>query len=141
MRLARDPRVRNGPRRADAPRERNAYLLTFQNTGTGAVMIPAMFLRAAIGWYHCPRNRCVVAWVLRTCTASAIAFCLAGSVSRAYWSRSFSVSSSHGQPNIALSQPALANPAITGLRMSAATHEVRNAFQPPALGGSFLARR
>ena len=47
----------------------------------------------------------------RTCTASAIAFCLAGSVSRANASRSFSISASHGQPNIALSQPALRKPA------------------------------
>ena len=30
---------------------------------------------------------------------------------------------------------------MTGLSMSAATHEVRKACQPPALGGSFLARR
>ena len=79
--------------------------------------------------------------VLRFCAAAAISFCLAGSVSRANWSRSFSISASHGQPNIALSQPALTKPAITGLRMSAETHEVRKAFQPPALGGSFLARR
>ena len=32
-------------------------------------------------------------------------------------------------------------PIMTGLRMSAATHEVRNACQPPPAGGSFLARR
>src|SRR5262245_54154419 len=48
---------------------------------------------------------------------------------------------SHGQPNMALSQEALKKPAITGLRMSAATHEVRKACQPPCVGGSFLVRR
>ena len=48
---------------------------------------------------------------------------------------------SHGQPNAALSQLALTKPAITGLRMSADTHEVSIACQPPALAGSFLTRR
>src|SRR4029453_2782223 len=51
------------------------------------------------------------------------------------------MSLSHGQPNMALSQEALRKPIITGFRMSAATHEVRNACQPPDAGGSFLARR
>src|SRR5438034_11752786 len=80
-------------------------------------------------------------WVARTWTCSAICFCLAGLVSRAKASRSPSMSLSHGQPNMALSHEALRKPIITGLRMSAATHEVRNAFQPPAVGGSSLARR
>ena len=70
-----------------------------------------------------------------------MAFCLAGSVSRAKSSRSFSISASHGQPNIALSQPAFMKPVKIGLVMSADTHEVRNACQPPAFGGSFLERR
>src|SRR6185295_13454630 len=100
------------------------FFSTFQNTGAGAVGMPSMFLRVAAAEYHCPRNRWVVTSVLRFCAAAAISFCLAGSVSRANWSRSFSISASHGQPNIALSQPALAKPAITGLRMSADTHEV-----------------
>ena len=46
--------------------------------------------------------------------------------------------SSQGQPNIALSQPALTKPVITGLRMSAETQEVMKAFQPPGLGGLLL---
>ena len=70
-----------------------------------------------------------------------MALSLAGLVSWAYWSRSDSISLSHGQPNMAVSQEALMKPALTGFRMSAATQEVRNAFQPPAVGGSFFARR
>jgi hypothetical protein len=31
------------------PVPKRCYLLTFQNTGTGAVMMPLTFLRAAIG--------------------------------------------------------------------------------------------
>src|SRR5262245_16967800 len=79
--------------------------------------------------------------VTRTGTASAMVLSLAGSCSRANWSRRLSISLSHGQPNMALSHPALKKPAITGFRMSAATQEVRNACQPPWAGGSFFARR
>ena len=42
---------------------------------------------------------------------------------------------------MAVSQDELMKPALIGFRMSAATQEVRNAFQPPAEGGSFFARR
>src|SRR6202521_4476541 len=79
--------------------------------------------------------------VQRTCTASAIVFCLAGSVSRANSSRSFSICVSQGQPNNALSQLELRNAVDTGFRMSAETHDVMNACQPPCVGGSFFARR
>jgi hypothetical protein len=113
----------------------------FQNTGTGATMMPSMFLRTAEGWYHWPRKTWVGYCVQRSCTASAIAFCFAGSVSRANWSRSRSSSGSHGQPNGALSQLAFRNAVDTGFRMSAETHDVIIAFQPPCDGGSFFARR
>src|SRR5262249_20662201 len=72
---------------------------------------------------------------------TTICFCLPGSDSLANISRNFSIFSSHGQPNIALSHEALKKPDITGLRMSAATQAVRKAFQPPLSGGSFLVRR
>ena len=107
----------------------------------GATMMPSMFLRTAAGWYHWPRRTCVGYCVQRTCTASAIAFCFAGSVSRANSSRSFSSSASHGQPNGALSQLAFRNAVDTGFRMSADTHDVSIACQPPCAGGSFFARR
>src|SRR5215831_6551684 len=84
---------------------------------------------------------CVTICVARTCTASAIAFCFSGSVSRANSSRSLSISGSHGQPNIALSQAELKKPVKLGFEMSAETHAVRKACHPPAFGGSFLARR
>ena len=41
---------------------------------------------------------------------------------------------------MALSQDEFIKPVKIGLVISADTHEVRNACQPPALGGSFLAR-
>src|SRR5438270_9599484 len=68
-------------------------------------------------------------------------FCLAGSVSLAKASRSFSISASQGQPNVAFSQLALRKEAATGSRMSTDAHDVRKVLQPPALGGSFLGRR
>src|SRR6185503_1315192 len=77
----------------------------------------------------------------RNCTASAIAFCFAGSVSLENASRSLSSSASQGQPNVALSQEALRKLAATGSSTSTEAHEVRNACQPPAAGGSFLVRR
>ncbi len=70
-----------------------------------------------------------------------MAFCLAGSDSRAKASRSFSICSSQGQPNRALSQLEFRKAVPTGLSTSADTHEVRKAFQPPAFGASFFARR
>ena len=73
-----------------------------------------------------------------TAPARAMAFCLAGSDSRAKASRSFSICSSQGQPNSALSQLELRKAVPTGLSTSAATQEVRKAFQPPAFGASFF---
>ena len=100
-----------------------------------------MLARRAIGAYHWPTLTCVGLLTQYFCSSSTISFCLAGSVSLANWSRYFSIVASHGQPNMALSHEALKKPAITGFRMSAATHEVRKACQPPALGASFLTRR
>src|SRR5213593_3168131 len=133
------------PARGVAPARRRSdrsyFLLMFQNRVTGASSTPSTLLRSAKAPYHWPSGMWVGYWVARTWTCSAICFCLAGLVSRAKASRSPSMSLSHGQPNMALSHEALRKPIITGFRMSAATHEVRNAFQPPAVGGSFLARR
>ena len=53
------------------------------NMVTGAGTKPSTFFLAAGGWNHCPRWMCVGYWVMRTWTASAIAFCFAGFVSRA----------------------------------------------------------
>src|SRR5262249_44190219 len=52
-----------------------------------------------------------------------------------------SISGSHGHPNIALSQAEFRKPVKIGFEISAETHPVRKACQPPAFGGSFLARR
>src|SRR5499426_4261877 len=112
-----------------------------QNTVAGAATMPVTLFRAATGPYHCPSHTYVGYCVSRTCTASAMGLSLAGLVSRAYWSRSDSSSLSQDQPNMAVSQEALMNPAPIGFRMSAATHEVRKACQPPCAGGSFFARR
>src|SRR5262249_36937606 len=117
------------------------FFATFQNTGAGAVRIPVTVLRAAIGWYHWPSQMWVTISRSRNCTAAATCFCAARAGARAKASRSFSISESHGQPKFALSQPALTKLAITGLSMSADTHEVSMPCQPPALAGSFLTRR
>src|SRR5215468_5016193 len=101
-----------------------------QNTVAGAAMMPVTLFRAATGPYHCPSHTCVGYCVSRTCTASAMGLSLEGLVSRAYWSRSDSSSLSQGQPNMAVSQEALMNPALIGFRMSAATHEVRKPSMP-----------
>src|SRR5262249_32053102 len=70
--------------RIGAGRCARAYCISiFQNTGTGACSMPTRFLRINDRWYHCPSGMCVTISVARTCTASAIAFCLAGSASRA----------------------------------------------------------
>src|SRR6266700_7643886 len=117
------------------------FFSIFQKTVTGATIMPLTFFRTAAARYHCPSQTCVGYCVSRTCTASAMLLSLAGFTSRAYWSRSASISLSQGQPNMAVSQDELMKPALIGFRMSAATQEVRNAFQPPAEGGSFFARR
>src|SRR5947207_15592311 len=83
------------------------FFSIFQKTVTGATIMPLTFFRTAAGWYHCPSQTCVGYCVSRTCTASAMALSLAGLVSWAYWSRSDSISLSHGQPNSALSRDAL----------------------------------
>src|SRR3954470_16013917 len=86
------------------PRRSNHLVSSmFQNTGAGAMTKPLTFLRIATGCTYSPTGISGVVSMARTCTASAIAFCLAGSVSRAKSSRSFSSSASHGQPNSALS--------------------------------------
>src|SRR6266849_5626593 len=108
--------------------DQEPFFSMFQKTVTGATIMPSTFFRTAAGWYHCPSQTCVGYCVSRTCTASAMALSLAGLVSRAYWSRSDSISLSQGQPNMAVSQEALMKPALTGFRMSAATQEVRKAF-------------
>src|SRR6185295_7368709 len=74
-------------------------------------------------------------------TASANAFCLPASVSLAKASRKRSSSASQGQPKVAFSQLALRKLVETGSSTSTEPHEVRYALQPPAVGGSFLARR
>src|SRR6185312_7331127 len=126
-------RPRRWARGDEAPRARRRYFVfvTFQNTGTGATSMPSTFLRNAIGWYHWPRLMWVGWSTQYFCRSMAICFCFAGSLSLANWSRIFSIVASHGQPNIALSHEALKKPAATGLRMSAATHEVSMACQPP----------
>ena len=79
-------------RRNVAARAAHTHLVIsmFQNTGTGAIRKPLTFLRIATGWYYSPTGISGVTSMPRNCTASAIAFCLAGSVSRAKSSRSFS---------------------------------------------------
>src|SRR6188508_1696297 len=111
----------------------------FHSASEGARSSPTTFLRKACGCTYCPSIRCV--GYSTSCRASAIVFCLLGSVSLAKVSRSFSISASHGQPNVAFSQLALRYDVATGSRISTEAHEVRNALQPPALGGSFLVRR
>src|SRR5262245_10661996 len=117
------------------------FFSMFQSTTLVATRTPEMFLRNADGCRYWPRTTCVGYSEARSETASAMAFCLAGSVSLAKSSRSFSRPASHGQPKGALSQLALRKAAATGSSTSTEPHEVRYAPQPPLPGGSFLARR
>ncbi len=112
------------------PPRRRYFLLTFQNTGAGATSMPSMLVRMAIGrvplakWHV----RGVVGPVLLQVDGDLLLLGRVDSLEKA--SRIFSIVSSHGQPNIALSHEALKKPAITGLRMSAATQESQH--QVPA---------
>src|SRR5215831_9925565 len=117
------------------------FFSTFQNTGTPGARIPPIFLRDGAAGYHWPRWMYCVHSVARSWMESAKAFCLAGSVSRANASRRFSISGLQGQPGSALSQPEFNQPLRIGSSMSVAADEVRKAFHPPELGGSFFALR
>ena len=77
----------------------------------------------------------------RSWTAAAAAFFSASVVACTYLSRSFSSSSSQGQPARALSQLAIRKGVISGSRMSTCDQLVEKAFQPPSDTGTFLARR
>ena len=68
---------------------------------------PRVALRIATGEYHWPRKACVGYSDTRTCMATARSLRLAGSVSSAKAARSFTSSSSLGQPNQAFSPMAL----------------------------------
>src|SRR6185295_19387148 len=92
--------------------------------GVGVIR-PVMLLRIAVGVVNWPSGTNVGYSSMRSCTCSAIAFCLAGSVSAAKASRSFSMVSSQVQPKVAFSHDALANAADTGLSTSGAPHEVK----------------
>src|SRR5262249_18566520 len=109
--------------------------------GTAGARMPPIFLRTGAAGYHCPRWRYCVHSVARSWMELAKAFCWAGSVSRANASRRFSISASQDQPGSALSQPEFNQPLRIGSLMSVAADEVRKAFQPPELGGSFFALR
>ena len=77
----------------------------------------------------------------RSWTAVAAVFFSASVMAFTNMSRSFSSSSSHGQPGRALSQLAIRNGVIRGSRMSTCDQLVEKAFQPPSETGTFLARR
>ena len=118
------------------------FFATFQNTGAGAVRMPSTFLRSATGWYHWPRWT----WV----TISRVAHLhrlgdrlLLGRIglARELVAQLLHLRVARPAEHAPCRSSALRKPVMTGLRMSAATHEVRNACQPPAFGGSFLARR
>ena len=92
----------------------------FQNTGAGATIMP-LDVGAQRGRLvplaEMDVGRMVDPVLLQVARRSPSAW-----PDRSPWrtaSRSFSIVSSHGQPNIALSHEALKKPAITGLRMSA----------------------
>jgi hypothetical protein len=102
---------------------------------------PVTFLRVASGLTYSPSGAWVPISKARTWIASASAFFLPSSVSRANWSRSFSICSSLGQPNHDFSPAAPIAALVSGLQTSGASHAVRKMFQPPCAGGSFYARR
>ena len=58
------------------------FTSTFQKAIEGAASSPVTPLRQATGWTYCPSWMWVGYSTARSCTASAIAFCLPGSVSR-----------------------------------------------------------
>ena len=103
--------------------------------------MPVMVLRWAIGCTHSPSGMNGVISMARFCAASASAFCLAGSDSRAKSARIFSITSSQGDPGAAFWQSVFSIAAETGLITSVADHAVKNAFQPPFDASSNLARR
>ena len=64
-----------------AARRRRYFLVMFQNTGTGATIMPSRLLRKADGWYHWPRLTCVGWSTQYFCRSMAIYVCFAGSLS------------------------------------------------------------
>src|SRR6516164_10692911 len=101
------------------------FFSMFQKATLEATSTPSMFLRKATGCRYCPRTTWVGYSEARTLTASAMDFCLAGSVSLAKASRRRSNSRSHGQPNVAFSQLALRKLVATGSSTSTPPQEVR----------------
>jgi len=91
------------------------FVSTFQNTGDRRVdqAIERLARRPATG-NDLSSGTWVMIVIARVCASSAMARCLAGSVSREYFSRKRSVVSSHGQPARALSQLAWRNGVISG---------------------------
>jgi hypothetical protein len=83
------------------------FFSTFQNTGTGEVTLPLMFLRVPIAPVYWPSTACVGTSAARSWIFSTSSLRLASSVSSAKAWRSRVISSSQGQPNHALSQLAL----------------------------------
>ena len=104
---------------AGLQRQAEPFFSMFQNTGPARRRCPSTFLRTAAGWYHWPRCTCVGSRRRAPApprrSSSAWPVGLARELRRA----ASPSCSSHGQPNSALSQPALRKPAITGFRMSA----------------------
>src|SRR5215467_13794266 len=112
------------PNRRHLGRTRHFFSM-FQKATLEATSTPSMFLRKALGCRYCPRTTCVGYSEARSLTASAMDFCLAGSVSLAKASRRRSNSLSHGQPNVAFSQLALRKLVATGSSTSTPPQEVR----------------
>ena len=114
----------------------------FQNTGAGAVSMPSTFLRMTRAQIPLPERN--VRHDLRPRAPAPprrSPSAWPGSVSRAKSSRSFSISASHGQPNIALSQ-ADVHEAGEDRIGDVGRHPGGQEGVPAAgAGGSFLARR
>ena len=84
-------------------REPGYFFSTFQNTVTGEGTLPLTFLRRAMGCTYWPSGTVTPSPMMRAWTFSAISSCFLGSGSRTKAARSFSTSSSSGQPNWARS--------------------------------------
>src|SRR5829696_9356612 len=102
--------VLRGSRRARAPQDEEHWMSVphlfsmFQKLMLGETSTPETFLRKATGATYCPSGIWVGASAARRCTASAIAFCFAGSVSLAKASRRRSIPGAHLRPKVAFSQ-------------------------------------